>query len=114
MTECKIGVSDSFTTQVPVVTPPIVDFLLSRMVLFKVLLFEFFRKSYMLLPYESFSPSPSWGEGLRLISDLLFLSLEPQVLDFSDDEDADLLEPSDFSLALPVGFCLETVQGLEL
>ena len=49
-----------------------------------------------------------------LLSDLLFLSLELQVLDFSDDMLADLLELSYFSLAFPTGFSPEMVPDLEL
>ena len=68
----------------------------------------------MMLSYESLALSTSGGEGLWLLSDLLFLSLEPQVLDFSDNILAELLALSNFSLALPTGFCPEVVHDLEL
>ena len=58
--------------------------------------------------------APLGGKGLWLVSDLLFGSLESQVLDFSDDVDADLLYTSDFTIPLPIGFFPETVSGLEL
>ena len=49
MPECKVGGSVVFTTQVPVVTPPIVDFLLSRMVVIRVDLLECSRRACTLL-----------------------------------------------------------------
>ena len=68
----------------------------------------------MLLLYESLAPPAAWGGCFWHLSSLLLLSLEPQVLDFSDDVLALLLVLSDFSLTLPTGFCPEVVQSVEL
>ena len=85
------------------------------MVLTYLMLLECSKKGCKLLLYESLPPPPAtWGGGFWHLSGLLLLSLEPQVLDFSDDVLAHLLVLSDFSLALPTGFCPKVVQGVEL
>ena len=56
-------------------------------------------------------PPALWGGGFWHSSCLFLLSLEQEVLNFSDDTLADLTVPSAFSLALPTGLWLPDLLG---
>ena len=56
--------------------------------------------------------SLSRGESFGLVSDLLFLSLESLTLDFSDDNDCEPLDSSDFPPPRPSYFFAVVVSDL--